>query len=329
MPRHSAINELVQNFNSRTLLLLTNSDNLEVVLLGPVEQPGSKSVDSAGIGLVHERNVAVATSTSLLELLLALLSRLAVPVTRVNIVGDDLVPELGHGRKNVAAGGEVRRTHVSGLLANDVNHGLLKLLHLLLELVGAQATEVLGVGPGVTGDLVAVLVSLLDGGSVVVNTAVELAGPEECAFGAGLVEGVDELVGVLAWAIIVSEGENAGLGALADDLASGLTVEDLDGVLDGGGGDVADDQEGAESGGDEGLHFGTDIYSEVSRNKEWMDCQEENVWCQGDFIYLDLNIKSWHRPNLDVTKAIGRSSETEPSFQAKVAYPCRLWSLAH
>jgi hypothetical protein len=142
--------------------------------------------------------VAVTTGTSLLELLLALLSSLSVPIARVNVVGDDLVSELLHGGQHVSASGEIRRSHVGRLLADDIDHGLSEELHFLLQLVGAKTAEVRRVSPGVTGDLVARVVNLLDGGRAVVNAAVEFTSSEEGGFSASVVEDIDELVGVLS-----------------------------------------------------------------------------------------------------------------------------------
>lgn len=196
---------------------------------------------------MHEGNVTVSTSTSLLELLQTLLGRLAIPVTRIDIVGDDLVSELLHGGQHVPAGGEVGRAHVGWLLADDVDEGLLHLLHLLLQPVGAETAEVLGVSPGVTGDLVAGVVGLLDGGLLIVDAAVECAGQEEGGLGTGVVEDVDELAGVLSRAVIVGESEDTGSGALADDNTSGLAVEELNWVLDSSAGNGANEQESADS----------------------------------------------------------------------------------
>lgn len=196
---------------------------------------------------MHEGNVTVSTSTSLLELLQTLLGRLAIPVARVDVVGDDLVSQLLHGGQDIAAGSEVGRSHVGGLLADDVDEGLLHLLHLLLQPVGAETTEVLGVSPGVTGDLVARVVGLLDGGLLVVDAAVERAGQEEGGLGTGVVEDVDELAGVLSRAVIVGESKDTGPGALADDNTSGLAVEELNWVLDSSAGNRANEQESADS----------------------------------------------------------------------------------
>jgi len=118
---------------------------------------------------VHERNVAIATGTSLLEHLLALLGRLAVPVAGVDVVGDHAVAEGLHRGEHVAAGGEVRRAHVGGLHADDVDEGLLEARHLRREVVGREGTEVRGVGPGVRCDLVAGFVRVLEGGLLVVD----------------------------------------------------------------------------------------------------------------------------------------------------------------
>lgn len=240
---------------------LTNSDKLEVILLSPVDQPGGESLHRAGVCLVHERNVAVSAGTSLLELLLALLSSLSVPVARVNIIGDDLVSELLHGGQDVSAGGEVRRTHVGGLLADDVDHGLLQKLHLLLQLVGAETAEVGGMGPGVTGDLVAGVVGLLDGSGTVVDAAIELSGPEEGGLGTSVVEDVDELASVLARTVVVGKSNDTGAAALADDYTSSLAVEDLNGVFDGSSRNAPSEQKGANGGLEEGLHFERKIYT--------------------------------------------------------------------
>lgn len=75
--------------------------------------------------------MAITTGTGLLELLLALLRCLVIPVLGIDIIGDDPVAEVLHRRENVAAGGEVGRTHVCGLYADDVHEGLLELGHLL------------------------------------------------------------------------------------------------------------------------------------------------------------------------------------------------------
>jgi hypothetical protein len=241
---------------SPLLAKLTNSDELEVVLLGPVDQRRSESLHRAGVGLVHEGNVAVSTSTSLLELLQALLGRLTIPVTRVDIVGDDLVSELLHGGQHVTAGGEVRRSHVGGLLANDVDQGLFHLLHLLLQLVGAETSEILRVSPGVTGDLVTRVVGLLDGSLLVVDAAIKGAGQEEGGLGTSVVEDIDELAGVLSRAVIVSESKDTGSVALADNNTSCLAVEELYWVLNSSAGNGANEQESADSRLEKRLHRG-------------------------------------------------------------------------
>jgi hypothetical protein len=45
--------------------LRTNSDELQVIRLGPVDQPRRKRVDGAGIGLMHEGDVTVAARAGL------------------------------------------------------------------------------------------------------------------------------------------------------------------------------------------------------------------------------------------------------------------------
>lgn len=83
---------------------------------------------------MHQRDVAVPACPGGLEFGLALGSGLTVPVAAVDVVGDDIVAEGPHHRGDAAAGLEVRRTHIPGLLAKDVDIGLLQLGHLGGEL---------------------------------------------------------------------------------------------------------------------------------------------------------------------------------------------------
>lgn len=123
---------------------------LEVVLPRPVDEPGHEDVDGALVRLVHERDVAVAARARALELGLALLRSLAVPVAAVNVVGDDLVAERAHRVERLAARRQVRGTHVRGLAAKYVDKRLLQLLHLLGDGAGLQVAEV-GVAPETGG----------------------------------------------------------------------------------------------------------------------------------------------------------------------------------
>lgn len=68
-------------------------------------------------------------SASVLEILLALLRRSAVPVLRVHVVGDGAVAERGDRRHEVPTSVEVRRPDVGWLDADEVGQGLLKTLH--------------------------------------------------------------------------------------------------------------------------------------------------------------------------------------------------------
>lgn len=125
---------------------LTDGDKLQVVLLSPVNDPGGEDVDGGVVGLVHERDVAVAPGAGLDEGLLALLGRLVVPVARVDVVGDDLVAHLSEHGQDLAARLEVGWAHIRRLLADQVNEGVLEPGHLLLDLRRAIAGPV-GVGP--------------------------------------------------------------------------------------------------------------------------------------------------------------------------------------
>lgn len=198
---------------------------------------------------MHERDVSVAARASSSELGLALRRRLPVPVTRVNVVGNDLVSQRLHRREHGSAGGEVRGAHVGGLLADDVNHRLLELLHLGRELRRGQTAKGRRVRPGVRGDLVARIKGLLDSGALVVDAAVQGARHEEGGLGAAVVEDVDELGGVLVRAVVVGEGEDARLGALLDhDACARGALDEFHGVLDGDGGRAGGHQESGDNG---------------------------------------------------------------------------------
>lgn len=150
---------------------LGNRDKLEAVVLGPVDEPGGKRVDGRGIRLVHETDVAVSACAGLLELLLALLRRLAVPVFAVHVRRDDAVAQVAHRRQHVAARGQVRRAHVRGLHPNDVDESLLEPRHLRRQVVGRQRSKVLRVRPSVRGNLVSGLVGILQCRSLVVDAS--------------------------------------------------------------------------------------------------------------------------------------------------------------
>jgi hypothetical protein len=120
---------------------------------------------------VHERDVSITACTGLLEFLLALCGRQTVPVTSINIVRDDAVAERSHRAEDAAASGEVRRTHVCWLLADDLVESTLESLHLRRELGRAKRAKVGGVAPGVGGNLVTGIVGSLDCGRLVMDTA--------------------------------------------------------------------------------------------------------------------------------------------------------------
>lgn len=144
--------------------------HLQVVLLGPADQPRCQRLDGALVRLMHKRNVAVAARACLLELLLALLRRLAVPVFGVDIVGDDAVAELLHGREDRAARLEVRGTHIGRLDTDDVDERGFQLGHLGRQGRRREGSDV-WVRPGMRGDLMARFVGVLKGRLLVVDAA--------------------------------------------------------------------------------------------------------------------------------------------------------------
>ena len=121
--------------------------------------------------LMHQSNMSIPSRTRLLELLLALLRRLAVPVLGVDGVGNHTVAQVAHRGQHVSARGEVRGPHVGWLDADDVDEGLLEARHLARYVVGGQRAKVLWVRPCVRADLVAGLVGVLECALLVVDAA--------------------------------------------------------------------------------------------------------------------------------------------------------------
>lgn len=151
------------------------------------------------------------------ELLLRCRRRKSIPVLGIHAIGDDPVAKVSHGSGDVSTGFEIGGTHVGGLDTDDVDECGFELLHFGGELGYAHRVQGLWVCPGVRGDLVASSVCGFDGGSAVVDAAVEGAGEEEGCFGPGGVESLDEFLGVLAWTVVESQSKDAWLAALGVD----------------------------------------------------------------------------------------------------------------
>lgn len=149
---------------------LTDSDNIQIVGLRPVDQPRGEVICCRRIRLVHQRDMAVPAGAGLLKLSLALGSRLPVPVASIDVVGDDVVAEGSHHGGYATTGLEVRRAHVPGLPAEDVDVRLLQLGHLRSELGRRHRADV-AMCPGVRGDLVSAFVGGLDCRSLVVDAS--------------------------------------------------------------------------------------------------------------------------------------------------------------
>lgn len=112
----------------------THSDNPEIILLGPINEPSREGGCCALIGLMHQRNMSIATCTSRCKLGLACGDRSTVPVLGVYVVCDDLVAQRFHNTNDTSTGLKVRRTHVRWLLAENIDERLLDFGHLGGEL---------------------------------------------------------------------------------------------------------------------------------------------------------------------------------------------------
>jgi hypothetical protein len=79
---------------------------------------------------MHQRYVSVPADS---KLRFARGRRLIIPIARVDVVVDDGVVHLAHDGEELAARLKVGGAHVGRLAAEDVDHGLLDLLHLALD----------------------------------------------------------------------------------------------------------------------------------------------------------------------------------------------------
>jgi hypothetical protein len=148
-------------------------------------------------------------------------------------------------------------------------------------------------GPGVTGDLVARVVGLLDGSGTVVDAAVELSGPEKGGLGTSIVEDIDELASVLSRAVVVGKCKDTGSAALADDYTSSLAIEELNGVFDGSSRNAPGEQKGANGSLKEGLHFERDMYSEGLISPSEMLMIAKRSLRVHDWAYIGIKYSVW------------------------------------
>lgn len=143
-----------------------------------------------------------------------------VVVVGVEVEVSDVVSKLFHGGHACRGAARVRRPHVRGNEADDVAHRRLELVHLRPSLLFGQGREV-GMRPGVRGQLVPGRLHLFDhgvpGGSGVDRAlGIVDARDEEGGFGAVVCEDVEHGVRVDVGAVVVGQGDVAGVHAIVD-----------------------------------------------------------------------------------------------------------------
>lgn len=118
---------------------------------------------------MHQWNMTCTACSCCFEPFLTLLWSLIVPIARVDIIGNDTVPQCFHRGQDVAASSKVWWTHISRLDPNDIHQGLVQSLHLLRQIIGGQGTEIARMRPRMRGDLMSRLVCILQSSFLAVD----------------------------------------------------------------------------------------------------------------------------------------------------------------
>jgi hypothetical protein len=170
----------------------------------------------------------VAGVNTLLEVVLGdldLLRGQLVVVIGIEVeVGND-VTKISHDFLACLGARRVRRAHVGRVLADDIADSHLVLDHLVVNLFPGDCTEVL-VGPCVRGDLVTVVVHLLDNTCpVLVNGTLSnvVTSDEESGMSSSCLELAHNAFGVDVWTIVVRDSNGPWVVA---DVDTKTTVRD-------------------------------------------------------------------------------------------------------
>ena len=118
---------------------------------------------------------------------LGLSGSFTIPILRVDVVSHDTIAEGFKGRDSVAAGDQIWWTHVSGLDAKYVGKCCFQPCHLGGNGSRRQRAQ-RSMVPGMGSDLVASVIGSFEGGSAVINAAIESTSHEECGLRTGSVE---------------------------------------------------------------------------------------------------------------------------------------------
>jgi hypothetical protein len=154
----------------------------------------------------------------ILRSLYLLLGQLVVVVC-VQVKRGDHVAERSHvclACSGVAC--RVRGSHVGGVFSDDVADSHLILYHLIITLILGDLVKIL-VGPGVTGNLVALGVHVGNNAAPVLvdcTLAIVIASNEESGLRVLCSELRHDLLSVDIWAVVIGDGNGLGLQALAD-----------------------------------------------------------------------------------------------------------------
>lgn len=209
----------------RLIHALTHSDTLEAAGLESLNHGDGQVEGGELVNVVSDGEFALGrwdgTVDSSAEVVLSDLdldgSELVVVISIQIEVGNNVSKLL----QNVLASGlarRVRRTHVSGIFADDVTDGHLILDHLIVDLSLGDLGQVL-VGPRVGGDLVTFSYHTSDNGSpsLINGTLANIdASDEEGGLEASRVELVQDLVSVDVWTIVIGDGDRSWLAASVD-----------------------------------------------------------------------------------------------------------------
>lgn len=195
--------------------------------------------------VVQSEDVAGALSDNGIVSVLALLSRNAKRITGVEVPDRETLTTNRGGLTNKVVVVAEGWAHEGGLHTTNALEGLFDSPHLIVNLIPGKGCEIF-VGPGVGGDLVSFVVSILDtlDVGIIIDTAVVVAVEEEGALSTGSNEGFTDIVEPDIGAVIEGKSYSIGDGAFTVDLCESTLLRGSADTADEGEGDC--DEEGSE-----------------------------------------------------------------------------------
>lgn len=210
---------------------LSNSDSGEAVAVNVVQHVVGQVQGCKLVDIMSDAKVLALIDTSL-EIVLCgldlLLSELVIVIC-IQVEGCYNISQGFEISLALSRARRVRWAHVSRVFADNVADSHLVLDHLIVTLLLSDCSEIL-VTPRVTGNLVTVVVHLLDNAApVLINGTLAdiVTGDEESGASAPGLKLCHDLLSIDVWTIVESEGNSALLQARSDTHTSVLDITEL------------------------------------------------------------------------------------------------------